>query len=146
MSVIFIDTNCWVYASNPQSSFYEAAQQKLNEFQERDYEICSCPQVIKEYTRVLTSEGLFSPEEIRQKAAFIRQSTTFLSETSGTIAEFEALVESHQVKGKPVYDCNIVAMMLHYDVRTLLTHNVTDFLPRYDALIQVLPLISIKVN
>ena len=144
MSVIFIDTNCWVYASNPQSSFYTAAQQKLNECQERDYEICSCPQIIKEYTRVLTSEGIFSPEEIRQKTAFIRESTTFLPETFGTIAEFEALIEKNRVKGKSVYDCNIVAMMLHYDVRTLLTHNVADFSPRYDALIQVLPLVSDK--
>ena len=140
MPVIFIDTNCWIYASNPQSSFYTAAHQKLNEYQERDYEICSCPQVIKEYTRVLTSEGLFSPEEIRQKTTFIRESTTFLPETSGTITEFEALIEKHRVKGKPVYDCNIVAMMLHYNIRTLLTQNVADFLPRYDALIQVMPL------
>lgn len=141
MSVVFIDTNCWVYASNPQSSLHTATQQKLDEFQERNYKVCSCPQIIKEYTRVLTSEGIFSPEEIRQKAAFIRESTTFLPETSGTIADFEALIEKHRVKGKPVYDCNIVAMMLHYDVRTLLTHNVADFSPRYDALIEVLPVV-----
>ncbi|MBD2703823.1 PIN domain-containing protein [Spirosoma sp. BT702] len=106
MAVVFIDTNCWVYASNPQSPFYTIAHQKFAEFQERDYEICSCPQIIKEYTRVLTSEGILSPESISQKAAFIRESTTFLSETSGTIAEFDTLIDKFQVKAKSVYDCS----------------------------------------
>ncbi len=140
MDVIFIDTNCWLYASNSDSPFYEAAQRHLADFQERNYELCSCPQIIKEYTRVLTSEGMFSYSEIRQKAEFIRDTTTFLPETSGTIAEFDTLVEKHRVKGKSVYDCSIVATMIHYDVFTLLTNNVVDFLPRYEGLIRVIPL------
>ncbi len=140
MDVIFIDTNCWVYATNSDSPFYEAVQRHLADFQERNYELCSCPQIIKEYTRVLTSEGMFSYSEIRQKAEFIRDTTTFLPETSGTIAEFGTLVEKHRVKGKSVYDCSIVATMIHYDVFTLLTNNVVDFLPRYEGLIRVIPL------
>ena len=141
MDVVFIDTNCWVYASNPARPFYEVAQRHLADFQKRNYELCSCPQIIKEYTWVLTSEGIFPYSEIKQKAEFIRDTTTFLPETSGTIAEFDKRVEKHRVKGKSVYDCSIVATMIYYDVFALLTHNVADFSPRYEGSIRVIPLL-----
>jgi hypothetical protein len=48
------------------------------------------------------------------------------------------MVRSYHVRGRSVYDCNIVATMVGHGVGELLTHNVKDF-QRYvsDRLISV---------
>jgi hypothetical protein len=37
------------------------------------------------------------------------------------------LVQQHDVRGKQVHDCNVVAVMLTYGVRRLATRNAPDF-------------------
>lgn len=138
---ILVDTNIWVYATNPDSPFFAIAQKKLTDLQTLDHEFFISTQIIKEYTRVLTSEGHFPYSEIRKKVNFMRTSFHLLDETSDVIAIFEELIEKHKVKGKPVYDCCIVASMLHYNIGTLLTHNVSDFIPRYENDIKVISMI-----
>ncbi len=138
---VFVDTNIWVYATNPNSPFFAAAQNKLSKLQTQNYEFFLSTQIIKEYTRVLTSEGNFTYSEIRKKVLFLRTSFNLLEETSEVIAIFEELIEKHKVKGKPVYDCYIVASMLHYNLDMLLTHNISDFTPRYNDTVKVVPMI-----
>jgi predicted nucleic acid-binding protein len=138
---VFVDTNIWVYATNPESQFFEFAQKKLNDLQDAENEIFISTQIIKEYTRVLTSEANFTYSEIRKKVNFLRTNFNLLDETADVMAIFEELIENHKVKGKPVYDCCIVASMIHNNIETLLTHNVTDFNPRYENQIKVIPML-----
>ncbi len=80
---------------------------------------------------------------IAKNMRLMRNNLKVLSETPDVIAELERLISTvtPPVMGKAVYDCNIVATMLHYGIDTILTHNVKDFTPRYDGMITVMPLI-----
>jgi predicted nucleic acid-binding protein len=51
------------------------------------------------------------------------------------------LVEHFNVKGKQIHDANIVATMLAYGIKRLLTFNTADF-ERYRSVIEILPLIG----
>lgn len=52
---------------------------------------------------------------------------------------WKELIKAQQVKGKPVHDANIVATMLAFGVRRLLTQNVADF-RRYEPQIEIMQL------
>ncbi len=52
---------------------------------------------------------------------------------------WKQLIKTHGVKGKPIHDANIVATMLAFGVRKLLTQNVGDF-RRYEPQIEILQL------
>ena len=56
------------------------------------------------------------------------------------VAQLLALLTEIPVAGRQVHDANIVATMLVYGVRRVLTHNTEDFV-RFAAFIEVLPLV-----
>lgn len=140
MKKIFIDTNIWVYASYTQSPWHHKAIQKLNDLQAENCEFYISVQVLREYARVTTSEAVLSYTEILNNLQFFRNNTEVLSETSQTFIQLEQLISQYNIKGKSIFDANIVATMLEYDIKTLLTHNTKDFSPKYDEIITTIGL------
>jgi predicted nucleic acid-binding protein len=51
-----------------------------------------------------------------------------------------ALLSEVPTRGRRIHDANVVATMLVYGVRRVLTHNTDDFV-RFAAFIEVLPLL-----
>ncbi len=138
---IFIDTNIWVYQTNANSIFHAAATQKLMDLRPKGFVFHISTQVLREYAKATTLEGSLAHSQIQANMSRMRQINIVLEETQPVIIELEKLIGRFNVKGKSVYDCNIVATMQHYSIDTILTHNVKDFTPRYDGLITVLPLL-----
>src|SRR4051812_30023561 len=56
-----------------------------------------------------------------------RAGCSLLEETDAALVEWRRLVRKHQVRGKQIHDCNIVAVMLAHGVRRLATRNERDF-------------------
>lgn len=141
---IFIDTNILIYAAIVSSPFYEAARLKLQFLQDAQHELWISRQVIREY---LTNISKLSP------AASKVVSSVHLSDFRGLMEDFSIADENEQVTrnlfyllsqmpcgGKQVHDANIVATMMACDIKSLLTHNVSDF-TRFSSLIRIEPLI-----
>jgi predicted nucleic acid-binding protein len=59
-----------------------------------------------------------------------------LEENVGVPQQLISLTEQHQVRGKQVHDCNIVATMLEHGVQRLATRNASDF-KRYAGLVTI---------
>ncbi len=138
---IFIDTNIWVYQTNANSIFHAAATQKLIDLQANGFIFHISTQVLREYAKATTLEAFLTHSQVQANMSRMRLITVVLEETQPVTVELEKLIGRFNVKGKSVYDCNIVATMQHYSVDTILTHNVKDFTPRYDGLLTVLPLL-----
>lgn len=56
-----------------------------------------------------------------------RGASSLLDEDEASVDECLELVRRHQVRGKQVHDCNIVAVMLTHRVTRLATRNPHDF-------------------
>jgi len=57
-------------------------------------------------------------------------------ENLNTTAKLLHLIEKHNVMGKQVHDCNIVATMLTNNISKLLTNNSSDF-DRFSSMIEI---------
>ena len=63
-----------------------------------------------------------------------------LVDSPAVLDVLDRLVGSIVVAGKQVHDANIVATMVTYGIRSLLTHNTGDF-ARFAHLITIVPLV-----
>ena len=103
-------------------------------------ELCISPQVCREFLVVLTrqpvSERVFGLDEALAALRVWTIGCRVLEESAGVLEQLLTLVQGHQVRGKQVHDCNIVATMLANGVRRLATRNASDF-KRYSAIIHV---------
>lgn len=100
-------------------------------------------QVLREYLSVVTRPGLVSAPvaiaEAIQEARRLELACTVLEDGPEVSRLLFDLLERFPTSGKQVHDVNIVATMLAYGVRDLLTDNVADF-ARFRATIEVIPL------
>lgn len=129
---IFIDTNILVYLVNEDSPFKEKVEKKLEEIvKQYRNEIYISRQVLREYAVVVTNpriiEKPLSPEEVlcdleRWKSVF-----QVLDETEETTLALMELIRVYKIKGKRIYDANIVATMIVHSIKELFTLNVDDF-------------------
>lgn len=141
---LFIDTNILLYANLVSSPFNSVARQRLQAYHDSPTELWINRQVIREYLTNISKLGPSLPKVV---------TADHLTDFQGLIANFIIADErestsSHLFKllnqvpcgGKQVHDTNIVATMLEYDIKYILTYNVGDFI-RFNHLIQIVPLI-----
>jgi hypothetical protein len=88
------------------------------------------PQGCREFLVVLTrqpvSNRVFTSKEALTALDEWRRACTLLPENAATLAECLALVDRHDVKGKQVHDCNLVAVMNVHGVPRVATRNPND--------------------
>lgn len=135
---VFVDTSLLVAATVELHPAHTAAARWIENAAPSGLELCISPQVCREFLVVLTrqpvSERVFAVGEALEALNAWRTGCRVLEEGAAVVEQLLLLVEAHQVRGKQVHDCNIVATMLANGVRRLVTRNAADF-KRYESLI-----------
>ncbi len=140
---VFVDTNILVHANNEDSIFHQAAQKTLLELQARGVEFWISRQVLREYaviiSRKMNEKKAFNAAALNGDLKRFASEFVVADEDAQVTQILMSLIKSHDVKGKPIHDANIVATMLAKGLSKLLTQNVKDF-ERYEPLIEIFPL------
>lgn len=134
----FLDTNILVYASVDTSPFHTAALAMITELETNEVQLWISRQVMREYlaTLIRPSVTLTASELVSAVRSF---------ELRYHVAEDSPLVTTQLLSfleqgiSRQVHDTNIVATMVTYGVRRIVTNNPDDFAP-FQSLITVLPL------
>ena len=138
----FVDTNVLVYANQDTARRHADALALLQQAERNRDELWVSGQVLREYLAAVTRPQGELPvlpmtialERVRQ---FIGQFQ--LAEDGPAVrAELHRLLSAYPTGGRQVHDANIVATMLAFGIRRLLTFNSADF-RRFASVIDVEP-------
>lgn len=139
-SELFLDTSLSIAATVDVHPAHQVAASYIDRAVGGGLELCISPQVCREFLVVLTrqpvSERVFGLDEALSALRVWTTGCRVLEETAGVLEQLLSLVQNHEVRGKQVHDCNIVATMLANGVHRLATRNASDF-KRYAGVIQV---------
>jgi predicted nucleic acid-binding protein len=140
---IFVDTNVVVHARNADSPDHEAAVNRLSALEQAGAELWISRQVLSEFAVIVSKQMMardaYDAELLAQEIDQLEREYLVADEDADVTRQWKELIKTQQVKGKPVHDANIVATMLAFGVRRLLTQNVADF-RRYEPQIEIMPL------
>ena len=137
---MFIDTNVLVSARVPNAPGHEAARRMLGHVLQGPTPARISRQIMREYLAVVTRPQAWGAPMPRHDALedVDRMLGTYdvLEDGPAVTEALIALCRDIPVGGQQVHDANIVATMLAYGERSLLTFNLADF-RRYGGLIEV---------
>lgn len=140
---LFVDTNVWLYATDPASPWNTPAREVLDTAQAFGTTLVISSQIVREYLAVATRPGVVEPApsvaDLLVNIADMRTRCRFVDDTLAVVDKLVSLLTLHPTAYRRVHDANIVATMLAWNVPSLLTHNTRDF-ERYAHLIRVVPL------
>jgi predicted nucleic acid-binding protein len=143
-NAVFLDTNILVYASFPGTALHAAARARLGELETDGAVLWASRQVLREFLAVTTRPGpVLPPPDSAALLKLVRQfEDTFqiADEDAAVTALLLGLMKLRVIQGKQIHDANIVATMRRYGIRSLLTHNMSDF-ARYAPEVNLLPLV-----
>ncbi len=142
---LFVDTNVWLYATDPASLWNTPAREVLHAMQTASSALVISPQVVREYLAAATRPGVVEPapslDDLLANVAGIRARCRLVDETVAVVDELARLLTAVPSAYRRVHDANIVATMLVWGVPRLLTNNLRDF-ERYAHLVTIIPLVS----
>lgn len=128
---VFFDTSLLVAASVIEHPGHAAARAYIAGEKASGAPFMITPQVCREFLAVLTrgpiAGRIFSPREAIELLEEWRLACNLLGEDAATVDACVNLVDRHQVKGRQVHDCNIVAVMNTHGVLRVATRNPNDF-------------------
>ena len=140
---VFIDTNILIYANLALSPFHSQATERLQAMEEQEIELWISRQTLREYLAAMTRRGDLTGEipvsSLVKDVQYFSNRFQLAEDNFQVTERLLTLMEEITIGGKQVHDANIVATMLVYGIRQLLTHNTGDF-ARFSELITVLPL------
>jgi predicted nucleic acid-binding protein len=141
---VFLDTNILVYAHFPPAPWHQDAVEALRRFEAAGAARWVSRQVLREYLVAVTRPQQFQrPQPIERALADVRDFQRrfhVANEGPEVTTRLLALLADVPTRGRRIHDANIVATMLVYGVRRVLTHNTDDFV-RFAAFIEVIPLV-----
>jgi predicted nucleic acid-binding protein len=128
---LFVDTNLLLRATVVQFPDHLVIKPFIDSFIQQGDELWISGQVIREYFNQTTRPQAFmlpmGAAQIREQYAKLRAVFKVAQETIEVVDRFVELLQMYPTGGKQVHDANIVAVMLVYDIKTLLTLNRDDF-------------------
>lgn len=137
---MFIDTNVFVHSRTLEDPHRDTAREQLELAREGGEPLRISCQVLREYLAVVTRPQAWSIAVSREEAIAdiqrLMAGFEVLEDGPAVTATLIELCQSVPVGGRQVHDANIVATMLAYDERRLLTFNVADF-RRYSDRIEI---------
>lgn len=140
---IFVDTNILVYATVQAAPLHYQAQRTLQDWWDRGSVLWISRQVLREYAMVVSRPQSFmqplAPLAVAEQLTVFTRQFQVADDTSAVTAHWLTLLSTLHIAGRQVYDANIVATMLAYDITGLLTNNAADF-RRYGSQITLVPL------
>jgi predicted nucleic acid-binding protein len=140
---VLLDTNILTRLAEPTDKDHKTATDALAVLRAKGHDLCLVPQNLYEFwavsTRPVAANGRGkTPDEVAVEFAFLKTHFTILQDTPAILPEWEKLVTTYKVIGKPAHDARLVAAMLAHGVTHLLTFNDADF-RRYAAITPVVP-------
>jgi len=140
---VFIDTNILVYATRPSAPNHSAARVALNRLEAEGAILWISAQVLREYLAVVTRAQVTAPAlPMATAIADVRRFQSIFEVAypgRGGLDRLLDLLAAGRGVGRQVHDANIVATMLEFGIRRLLTFNAADF-HRFANLIELVPL------
>ena len=138
---MFVDTNVLVKARILEAPDHEIARDSLESAYAESEPLCISRQVLREYLAVVTRPQTWPVVITREDALddVVRLADTFEVLEDGPVVTdwLVSLCREVRVGGRQIHDANIVATMLAYGERRLLTFNAADF-HRYGDRIELL--------
>lgn len=132
-SQIFVDTNVLIYAFSKESEYYKASRELLNKAQEGELSLCIAPQVLAEFYAIATDPRRTTvPQKPQETANVIDQllempGMVLLSLPVDVVNRWTALIRQHPVRGRDIFDVQLVATMLGNGVSQIYTYNRKNF-------------------
>jgi len=128
-----VDTNVLIYALDPNSPYHADSRSLVERARRHDAGLCVTPQILAEFYSVVTDRRRVP--HARQPAETLDAIELFLSLPGMTllptpvdiVARWMELARRHPVAGPSIFDLQLVAVMLAYDLRTVYTYNRADF-------------------
>lgn len=140
---IFVDTNVIVHARNADSPDHDNAVKLLSGLEQAGAELWISRQVLREFavvvSRQMLDQGAYDALSLVHEIEKLESEYVVADEDADVTRHWKQLIETHQVKGKPIHDANIVATMHAFGVRKLVTQNVADF-RRYEPQVEIVSL------
>ncbi len=137
---MFIDTNVLVHASAPGAPNREKSRAALVVHGATGERLCISRQVLREFVAVITRPQSWAqaktPAEAASAATVLAGDFAVLEDGPVVWDELMGLCRRFTFGGRQVHDANIVATMLAYGERRLLTFNGSDF-RRFAELIEI---------
>lgn len=128
---VLIDTNIWIYYLDSDSLLYKKSRNKIAELLDKDAELYTTNQIIREILVVLTHPNLIekplSPSEAVNKVREINEYFQVLFDTEQSKEELMKFIERYEIGGKKIHDANIVAVMKTNKIKIICTNNDKDF-------------------
>ena len=141
---VFVDTNVLVYAHVAEAPWHRQAQAAMAAHEAAGAPLWISRQVLREYLVSLTRPQQFpippSLDTVVAQVQQFQQRFHVANEGPEVTTRLLALLTEVPTRGRRIHDANIVAIMLVYGVRRVLTHNTDDFVG-FAAFIEVLPLL-----
>lgn len=131
-SILFIDTNILLIASDESRDKHDLARRIFNRILKAGYHSAVCGQVIREYLVVSTRPesvnglGMKSADALHNIAQFKRKIHCY-DETALASDLLQHLVLRYDLKGKRIHDANLAAVMKTQGIETIITENSGDF-------------------
>ena len=116
----------------PSDPDHKTADDAVAALRAQGHELCLVPQNLYEFwvvsTRPAAQNGRGkTPDEMAAEFSFLKTHFTVLPDTPAVFPEWETLVTTYKVIGKPSHDARLVAAMLAHGVTHILTFNDSDF-------------------
>ena len=140
---VFVDTNVLVYTTRLSVTQHAAARAALTRLEGEGSALWVNPQVLREYLAAVTRPQVTAPglamaiaiADVRNFRAVFEVA----EERPSVLDRLLDLLVAHRSSGRQVHDANVVATMLEYGIRRLLTFNAADF-RRFARIIRIEPL------
>lgn len=138
---LFADTNFVLRSAIPQMDQHLISRRFLAEAVANGVALWISGQVLREFAvQVTHPKTLIQPltaQELEAEVRSIRKAYRIANDTPRVRRELLNLIQTYDVRGKQIHDANIVATMLTFGIRHLVTFNVADF-QRYADRITIL--------
>jgi predicted nucleic acid-binding protein len=140
---VLVDTNIFIRLAEPADPDHQTTVDAVSALRTQGHELCLVPQNLYEFwvvsTRPAAQNGRGkTPDEVAAEFSFLKTHFTVLPDTPAVFPEWETLVTTYKVIGKPAHDARLVAAMLAHGVTHILTFNGGDF-RRYAGITPVVP-------
>jgi predicted nucleic acid-binding protein len=129
---ILLDTNILLRLSEANHPHHAAAIAAVRKLSTEGHVFCIASQTIGEFlavaTRAIPDRGLgMSQKDADTQLSKLITAIEVLYDSAAVMAELRRLVIAHNVVGKSVHDTRLVASMISYGVKDILTFNKADF-------------------
>jgi predicted nucleic acid-binding protein len=140
-----VDTNILLRALFADLDLHEECKTLLKRMLLEGTELWISGQVIREFvvqaTHPRTLKQPLTSIQAVQHVRAMRSLFVVADETASVRDKLLELLQGYQIQGKQVHDTNLIAVMLAYEIDTLLTLNIADF-KRFEDIVTLVTLVD----